>query len=169
MKYKLYAVKLWHFIASVRTVRRNVVGAAIIISIAGSICLDAFIQNHQPVVIVNTAQAQVSEQVEEKPVIIEVKINWTKERIDRLIEEKAKEYGTSATTLKRIVACESGYVTDIQSYKILKYGREKSFGLVQIHLPDHPNITKEQAIDPAFAINYLAKHYAQGTDKWSCK
>lgn len=44
-----------------------------------------------------------------------------------------------------------------------------SFGLVQIHLPAHPEITKEQALDPAFSINYLKRELAAGhASQWSC-
>lgn len=45
----------------------------------------------------------------------------------------------------------------------------KSFGIAQIHLPSHPEITKEQALDPAFAIEYLAKEISEGNGgQWSC-
>ena len=163
-------MKAWRFIKSIRTVRRSIVGAAIISSIPLAICVDIFIQHAGAPTeyIAETAHAEEIEEVE-KPVVIEEVIVWDKARIDREIEEQAAKYGTSAATLKRIVKCESGYVTDIQSNHVLKYGREQSFGLAQIHLPSHPDISYEQAIDPEFAIAYLAKHYAQGTDKWSCK
>jgi hypothetical protein len=110
------------------------------------------------------------------PVIIEVRINWTRERIDQEIEKKAAQYGQSASRLKSIVDCESKYVTDIQSFHTYKkdypeWGvkagdRELSFGLAQIHLPHHPSVTYEQAVDPAFAIDFLAKNY--GKVPWSC-
>ena len=78
-----------------------------------------------------------------------------------------------------VVACESQYVIDIQSkhrYKkdrphegVYKGQREQSFGLVQVHLPAHPTVSKEQAIDPEFAIDFLAKNLAQGRGAmWSC-
>lgn len=150
----------WHLL---RTVRRTAVGYAVIIAIPLAIITDATMQNMgKPI---EYARAEEPAPV----VLIEAKVNWTHERIDKEIEAKAVEYGTSAQTLKRIVQCESGYVTDIQSAKMLSYGREKSFGLVQIHLPAHKDITYEQAINPAFAIDYLAKNYAHHTDRWSCK
>jgi len=100
------------------------------------------------------------------PVRIEVKIDWTRERIDREIEEQAAKYGKNAEHLKKIVQCESGYDVDIQSGHMLSYGREQSFGLAQIHLPSHPTVSYEEAIDPKFAIEFLAKNY--GKVKWSC-
>lgn len=47
--------------------------------------------------------------------------------------------------------------------------REQSYGLAQIHLPAHPHITKEQAIDPEFAVEFLAKNLANGkAGMWTC-
>lgn len=44
-----------------------------------------------------------------------------------------------------------------------------SFGLVQIHLIAHPDITKTQALDPAFAVDFLAHQIALGNGHiWSC-
>ena len=43
--------------------------------------------------------------------------------------------------------------------------REKSYGVAQIHLPDHPEITYEQAIDPDFSVEYMAKEFALGHEK----
>ena len=44
-----------------------------------------------------------------------------------------------------------------------------SFGLAQIHLPAHPNITKEQALDPKFAIEFITSEFQKGNQwKWTC-
>lgn len=108
----------------------------------------------------------------EQPVVvqIEVVIDWTKERINREIEEQAEKYAVNASEMKRVIACESNGSTTIQSRHIRPDGsREKSFGLVQIYLPAHPNVTYEQAIDPKFAINFMAKNFAHGREEmWSC-
>lgn len=48
--------------------------------------------------------------------------------------------------------------------------REDSWGPAQIHLPDHPHITREQASDPHFALDFMAKAHSEGQGgKWSCK
>ncbi len=104
-----------------------------------------------------------------KEVLIETKIEWTKERIREEVDKKALEYGGDSDRIWRVLMCESGASTTIQSYHTTALGRENSWGLAQIHLTSHPHITKEQAIDPEFAIDYLAKHLTRGTDKWSCK
>lgn len=77
-----------------------------------------------------------------------------------------------------IISCESQYNPSIQSHHTYHSGnvpqgysvgdREESYGLVQIHIPVH-NVTKEQAIDPKFAIDFLAKNIAKGkASMWSC-
>jgi hypothetical protein len=78
-----------------------------------------------------------------------------------------------------IISCESGWNYTVQSNhkyhpgntpKGLSPGmREQSYGLVQIHLPAHPHISKEQATDPEFAVDFLAKNIAAGrASMWSC-
>ncbi len=96
--------------------------------------------------------------------------------VKELIKVKGIQYDVSQELMKEIINCESSGSTTIQSkhiYKTNKYGpintREQSYGLVQIHLPAHPDITKEQAIDPEFSIDFLAKNLSQGKGKmWSC-
>lgn len=41
-------------------------------------------------------------------------------------------------------------------------GREDSWGDCQIHLPAHPTITKEQALDPAWCFEWSARQWALG-------
>ena len=111
-------------------------------------------------------------QAEEAPrvILIEAEIEWTPERIEKEIDEQAEKYGVSASEMKRVIKCESMGSTTIQSRHIRKDGtREQSFGLVQIHLPAHPTVTKEQAIDPQFAVEWMAKNFAEKRQKmWSC-
>jgi len=45
----------------------------------------------------------------------------------------------------------------------------QSLGLVQIHLPSHPTVTKEQALDYIFAINFIVDEFLSGNEKyWTC-
>jgi len=48
-------------------------------------------------------------------------------------------------------------------------GREQSFGLAQIHLPDWPSVTQEQARDVDFALDFMASNLSEGKNIWSCK
>lgn len=91
----------------------------------------------------------------------------------------AAKYGVSAPLMRRIIECETANTFDpkIQSfvryaysrpaYGIVKGDRERSFGLAQIHLPDNPRISYEQATDPDFALNFMASEIAAGnTWRW---
>jgi len=43
-----------------------------------------------------------------------------------------------------------------------------SIGVVQIHLPAHPDITKDEALDPFLSIAWMAKEWSLGReDEWS--
>jgi hypothetical protein len=113
--------------------------------------------------------ARAEEIVEPEVVLIEPIIEWTPERIEQEIEEQAEKYGADAGLMKRIIACESNGSTTIQSYHKRPDGsREQSYGLVQIYLPAHPNVTYEQAIDPQFAIEFMAKNIVKNPRMWSC-
>lgn len=81
--------------------------------------------------------------------------------------------------MNAIISCESQWDYTVQSKhtyhernvpKGYKVGdREQSFGLVQIHLPAHSNVTKEDATDPEFAIEFLAKNLKAGkASMWTC-
>lgn len=108
-------------------------------------------------------------------VLIEVKIDWTQERIQQEIETVAAEYGVSSDVMNKVIKCESTdpetklASTTIQSYHIQNGKRERSFGLSQINLDWHPTVSYEQATDPAYAIDFLARHLAQGKGNlWTC-
>lgn len=81
---------------------------------------------------------------------------------DILIPFYASFYGVSPETMDTIVRRESDY----GEYEIGDYGT--SFGLVQIHLPAHPDISKVEAYNPFFALNFLASELAKGhCHEWS--
>lgn len=65
--------------------------------------------------------------------------------------------------IEKVIFCESSW-----NPEILGDGGT-SYGLVQIHLPAHPNISKEQALDPIFAINFIVDEFLNGNqNKWTC-
>jgi len=44
-----------------------------------------------------------------------------------------------------------------------------SIGLSQIHLPAHPDITKKEAENPDFALQFMASEFSKGRQwEWSC-
>lgn len=125
------------------------------------------------IVTVVYANATDSAQKQEGPYIVydtSVTEEWTKPRLFALIKQKATEYNVSYDVMMSVIACESGFDIDIQSKHIRPDGtRERSFGLVQIYLPAHPNITYEQAVDPVFAADFLARNLALGKGAmWTC-
>lgn len=83
--------------------------------------------------------------------------------VQEKIDMYAKRYEVNAQLMRAVVKCESSFNPDAVG------DNGTSFGLVQIHQPSHPTITKEQAHDPDFALNFLAKNLAAGKGKmWTC-
>lgn len=88
-----------------------------------------------------------------------------------LVEKYAIEYNVSATTMKKVISCENNTWDPKRQSDIInsKGERENSWGLSQIHLPSHPHISREQAQDPEFSIEFMAKAFSKGQQtKWSC-
>lgn len=88
------------------------------------------------------------------------------ETIPEKITYYSELYNVSEVQMTRIIKCESSFRPSATN--ITKW--ESSYGLVQINLKAHKNITIEQATDPDFAINFLAENLSQGRSyMWSCK
>lgn len=82
-----------------------------------------------------------------------------------MIDTTAATYDVSATVMHKVISCESTY--DYNA--VNKTQKEYSVGLVQINRMAHPNITLEQAKDPIFATEFLAKNLKKGKGQmWSC-
>lgn len=63
----------------------------------------------------------------------------------------------------QVALCESG----LNPASVGDHGT--SFGLWQIHLPAHPDITKEQALDPVWSTRWAAQMFAKGyASRWTC-
>lgn len=85
--------------------------------------------------------------------------------LQELIALKAKEYEVSEKLMSDIIRCESGGKIDAVGDRHLG----GSYGLVQIHEPSHPYISREQAFDPEFAVDFLAKNLSLGKgNMWTC-
>lgn len=123
----------------------------------------------------------MAENPKKADVVVEApkKLEWTAHQIAMKIDEHAAKYGVSASLMKALVNCESMGSTTIQSYArytknhpewgVKKGQRELSWGLSQLHLPAHKDITKDEATDPDFALDYMAKRIAKGhASEWSC-
>ena len=67
------------------------------------------------------------------------------------------------TVVRWVINCESGG----DPKAVGDHGT--SFGLVQINLPSHPEISREQAEDPVFALKYLQTELKAGRgNQWTC-
>jgi hypothetical protein len=100
--------------------------------------------------------------------------------VQELVVKYASQYDVSASEMMTTIKCEDKDLNPkLQSYERYKrdhpeWGvkageREKSFGLVQIHLPAHPNVTLAQATDPEFAIEFMASEFSKGHQRqWTC-
>lgn len=79
------------------------------------------------------------------------------------INQMAHEYQVSPKLMKKVINCESRYKPNAVG------DGGYSFGLSQIYLPAHPNVTKEEALDPKFAIEFMAEKFSQGKARlWTC-
>lgn len=85
---------------------------------------------------------------------------------EALIRAYSEIYGLSEATENQaveIARCESNFVEDAVG------DGGHSFGIAQIHLPAHPEITQEQATNKYFATWFLVSQIAEGNKwKWTC-
>lgn len=101
--------------------------------------------------------------------------------IPEKIEYYADKYNVSSELMTQIISCETAntFNPKIQSRVVYKFSsskrgivkgtREQSFGLSQIHLPDHPNVSYEEATDADFALDFMASKISDGqANIWSC-
>ena len=100
-----------------------------------------------------------------------IEMPYTPELAEDLIKYYADKYAVDFDLMYDIVDCETAgtFKADIQSGHVKNGVQEPSFGLSQIHLPSHKTVSYEQAIDPNFALNFLAENISQGNvGIWSC-
>ena len=78
--------------------------------------------------------------------------------------------GVDPQVITKVIDSESGFVADKVHYNDGKKGCN-SVGLVQIRDCDHPTISKAQAEDPIFAVNFLIQNIDKCHSWWqnTCK
>lgn len=76
------------------------------------------------------------------------------------VQAAAQAYGLPAEILDLIITDESSW----NPHAVGDNG--SSYGLAQIHLPAHPDVTQQQAQDPTFAIFWTAKELGQAYQKF---
>lgn len=109
----------------------------------------------------------------------------TYEEIDAKIVYYANKWGQSYSEMYRVISCETMGTFDptIQSthtysqaqvdrhpeWRVVAGELERSHGLIQGHLPSHPNITREQFEDVDWSLDWMGKQWSLGHQKWwSC-
>ena len=98
-------------------------------------------------------------------VIEEVKIkqdSTIKKTVSELIAEAAIRHGINHERFLATARCESG----LRPGAIGDGGH--SFGLFQIHLPSHPSVTRDQALDPEWAVEWAAQKFKIDPSIWTC-
>lgn len=87
--------------------------------------------------------------------------------VEQIVEHFANQYSVSAEKMLATMKCESGM--NVKSKGDLRNGQPTSFGLSQIHLPAHPEVTIDMAFDPVFASEFMAKGFSENkATMWSC-
>lgn len=82
---------------------------------------------------------------------------------EALIARYSAEFGASGDQMARTIQCES----DGNAAAVGDHGH--SFGIVQIYLPAHPDISKKQALDKEWSIKWMAQQFAAGRESmWTC-
>lgn len=97
------------------------------------------------------------------------------------IASYAAKHGVNEGILRFTVSCETAGTFDPGIRSTARYTfsdarrgivageQEQSYGLAQIHLPDNPTVTKEEAVDPDFALEFMASALSRGEFwRWSC-
>lgn len=93
----------------------------------------------------------------------------TKSDMEEYLRVYALEKGVSYKAAHYTIECESNWDTNVQSIFVKDGKREESYGLAQINLPSHKQVTLAQAEDPEFAIKFLVDNFAAGkASLWSC-
>lgn len=79
-----------------------------------------------------------------------------------------REYPEQAVNMIRVIKCESSFNPAIGGD--VRNGVPTSWGLSQIHLSAHPEVSKEMATSPEFAIRFMGDAFKKGQQgMWSCK
>ena len=109
--------------------------------------------------------------------VAEVKNKNNANKYDDIIIKYSNRYDVSYKLMNAIINCENRqrdpnlqsrlyYNFTRADLGIFKGEREYSFGLVQINRHYNPNISHEQATDPDFSIDFLAKNLSKGNGTW---
>ncbi len=90
----------------------------------------------------------------------------TVSELQAIATSSAAKYHLTKRQTRQMLAtvnCESGWVATSTG----DYGT--SIGIAQIHLPAHQDISKDQALDPYFSLDWAAYQFSIGNQAiWTC-
>lgn len=82
---------------------------------------------------------------------------------------EADTYGINTKQFLGTIQCESAWDPTKQSEFYKNGKREESYGIAQINLPAHLDVTYDQATDGMWSINWAARQFSIGNAKiWTC-
>lgn len=99
--------------------------------------------------------------------IVPILAPLNKQDIKLIIIEAAFRHEIDAKKFLATAKCEDKF-QNIQSTIVKNGTREESYGVFQIHLPSHPSVSKEQALDPHWASEWSAKKFKKNPRIWTC-
>lgn len=113
---------------------------------------------------------------EEIPVVIEKSPYLTLDEIEKITKEFSIKYGVRYLSLIETIKCEAPKTADglfdptAQSlFEDTKSVRENSWGVAQINLTAHPQVTMEQATDARWSIEWTAREFSlDHASMWTC-
>ena len=92
-----------------------------------------------------------------------------------LVARYARIYGVREASMLETIKCEAlrlpdgTYDATAQSGYVEDGLRENSWGLAQINLGYHPEVSLAQAQDPDFSVHFMAEQFAAGhAPSWTC-
>lgn len=86
----------------------------------------------------------------------------TPAQIELYASAQAQEAGIDVDRYIGVLRCESRFKRDA----VGDHGT--SYGIAQIHLPAHPEVSKEEAMDPRFAVGWSIEKWKENPEIWSC-
>ncbi len=93
---------------------------------------------------------------------------YTREQIAELVATYSIKYGVDYSKMMHTIECESNY-KNVQSSLYSNGIREDSWGIAQINLYWNNEVRRSQALEPKFAVEYMANAFSQGrASRWSC-
>ncbi len=112
------------------------------------------------------AQAQLDRMALNRAYAAEIHQPLDNTELQQLIRATAQNNGIDEGLFLSVANCESGLVTDIQSHFVRDGVQERSFGLFQINLDAHPDVSYAQATDPYYNVAWAARHFNDQPTHW---